>query len=166
MSFSGSPYYKSFSSGSFLEPVDLTGSSSSSSSPSSSSSSDDDDDNGSGSNNTKEEVDEDGNTIPPVSKSWLIGSVCNSNAETAHSLLHWKFALLDWVDSNLEAGGYMTPDKLKERIKWKPKKKYKLVDKILAKWVEEGVVRRLWREFKETIEAARNKSTSGRFHGR
>ncbi|KAM7195008.1 protein of unknown function (DUF4211) domain containing protein [Naviculisporaceae sp. PSN 640] len=157
ISFQGSPYYKSFNSDSYLEPVETGGSSSSSS---------EDDDEEETNNPDKEDVDEDGNIIPPVSKTWLIGSVCNSNAETAHSLLHWRFALLDWVDSNLEADGYMTPEQLKERLHWKPKKKYKLVERILERWVQEGAVRRLWREFKETIETARNKSTTGRYAGR
>ncbi|KAM7184331.1 protein of unknown function (DUF4211) domain containing protein [Rhypophila sp. PSN 637] len=161
MQFLGAPYYKSFNSPMFLEAVDSKGeASSSSSSPSSASSSDDDE--GDSNDNTKEVVDEDGNVIEPSSKTWMVGTVCHSNAETAHSLLHWKFALYDWVDANLEAGGYMKPDKLKERLKWKPRKKYKLVDKILKKWVEQGVISRLWREFKDTIETARNKSTTGR----
>lgn len=150
MRFSGSPYYRSFMNESFLEPVDLSGDSSAESA------SPDDDDSNEG------QYDEDGCEIPPASKMWLIGSVCNSNAETAHSLLHWKMALLDWVDANLETGGYMTADRLKERLNWKAKKKYRLVDKILALWVEKGVIRRLWKEFKDTIETARNKSTTGR----
>ncbi|KAK4218019.1 hypothetical protein QBC37DRAFT_306492 [Rhypophila decipiens] len=160
MQFLGAPYYKSFNSPMFLEPVDSKGeSSSSSSSPSSASSSDDE---GESNEDAKEGIDEDGNIIEPFSKAWLVGTVCHSNAETAHSLLHWKFALHTWVDANLDTQGYMTPDKLKERLKWKPRKKYKLVDKILKKWVEQQVISRLWREFKETIETARNKSTTGR----
>ncbi|KAK3322183.1 hypothetical protein B0H66DRAFT_601651 [Apodospora peruviana] len=149
--FSGEAYYKSATSDMFLEAVEVG-----------SSSSDDDEGDGEG-----KDVDEDGSSIPRASRRWFVGSVCNANAETAHQLIHWKHELLDWVDANLVAQGYMTPAKLAERQAWKkPKKKYKLVDEILERWVQEGVIRRIFKEFKDTIERARNQSTSGRNRSR
>ncbi|KAK0630682.1 hypothetical protein B0T17DRAFT_590121 [Bombardia bombarda] len=145
MSFSGSAYTKSANSPTFLEPIE----------PESHS-----EDNGAADEEEGDE-DEDGNRIPKESKQWFIGSVCNSNAETAHNLIHWKYALLDWVDATLERDGYMTAKQLKARVKMKPKQKYKLVDEILEKWQTQGNIKALYREFKETIETARNKSTSG-----
>jgi hypothetical protein len=76
--------------------------------------------------------------------------------------MHWKHELLDWVDTRLHQEGYMLPDRLAEREKMGPKKKYKLVDKILEQWVKNGVVRDLYQAFKGTIEKARNQSTTGR----
>jgi len=105
--------------------------------------------------------DEDGNPIPKESKQWFIGSVCSSNAETAHTLIHWKHALLDWVDGTLERDGFMAPDQLAKRAKMKPKKLYKVVDKILEGWTDQGIIKALYRDFKNNIDAARNKSTTG-----
>ncbi|KAK4106292.1 hypothetical protein N658DRAFT_460708 [Parathielavia hyrcaniae] len=109
------------------------------------------------------DVDEDGNHIPKETNQWFVGVVCNSNAETAHNLIHWKYALLDWVDTRLHEEGYMAPSKLAERERMRPKQKYKLVDSILEEWVEKKVVKALYGDFKGTIELARNKKTTGRY---
>lgn len=101
--------------------------------------------------------------IPKEGKEWSIGVVCNSNAETAHNLIHWKYGLLDWVDTRLHQDGYMQAEKLAERERMKPKKRDKLVDKILQRWVDGGVVKALYFDFKDAIEKARNKSTTGRY---
>lgn len=147
MTFSGTPYFKDASKlYRFLQPVEGDSSSS-----------------GSGSGSPDEDEDEDGNAIPGESKQWFIGTVCNSNAETAHTLMHWKFALLTWVETRLHEEGYMTPGAIVEREHMRPKKKYKLVDKIMARWVESGVVKALYHDFKGTIEQARNKPTTGRY---
>ncbi|KAL2125857.1 hypothetical protein VTI74DRAFT_2477 [Chaetomium olivicolor] len=144
ITFSGTPYYKDSSKlDRLLQPVEVDSSDSSSGS--------------------QHDEDEDGNSIPNESKQWLIGVVCNSNAETAHNLIHWKHGLLDWVDSRLHEEGYMAPSKLAERERMRPKQKYKLVDKILQRWVDTGVVKALYGDFKATIEQARNKPTTGRY---
>ena len=150
MAFRGTPYYKDTTKLSrFLDPVELNSDSDAGSEPQ-----DEDED---------EDEDEDGNEIPKQTKQWFVGVVCNSNAETAHSLMHWKHELLDWVDARLHQEGYMLPSKLAERERMKPRKRYKLVDEILEKWVKEGVVKDLYHAFKGTIEKARNKSTTGRY---
>ncbi|KAK0736813.1 hypothetical protein B0T21DRAFT_410305 [Apiosordaria backusii] len=152
ISFHGTPYIKRFGMD-FLDPIEQD-----SSDDSSSSSSQNSDRGGN--------VDEDGNTIPPEDKTFYVGVVCNGNAEIAHTLIHWKHALLDWVESQLMAEGYMRPAKLAEREKMKLKKKYKLVDKIVEEWVERGQVRALFADFKGQLERARNQQTSGRGYRR
>ncbi|KAL2024671.1 hypothetical protein VTK56DRAFT_6872 [Thermocarpiscus australiensis] len=142
ISFTGSPYFKDHTKDNFLEPVE----------PES--------DSGSAADDYDE--DEDGNEIPKETKKWFIGAVCNSNAETAHTLTHWKHELLEWVDTRLHEEGYMAPGKLAERARMRPKQKYKLVDEILKRWVDTGIVRTLYQTFKNNIEQARNKSTTGR----
>jgi hypothetical protein len=145
ITFTGTPYYKDTTKlDRLLQPVELDS---------------DSEDPGSESH----DEDEDGNPIPKDTKQWLVGSVCNSNAETAHDLMHWKHALLDWVDTRLHEEGYMAPSKLAERERMRPKQKYKLVDAILEDWVKKGVVKALYGDFKGTIEQARNKSTTGRY---
>ncbi|KAK8066113.1 hypothetical protein PG997_012860 [Apiospora hydei] len=107
-------------------------------------------------------VDSQGNSLPPTNKQWVVGSTCCSNAETAHSLLHWKYALKEWVEDRLERDGWMKPDKLKEREKLKHKKRNKLANKIVDSWRESGVVKALYGDFKQNLENARNKTTTGR----
>ncbi|KAK5664294.1 hypothetical protein OQA88_512 [Cercophora sp. LCS_1] len=151
ITFSGQPYYKSFKSESFLEPVEHDDETTDEDDPS-----------------IKDEgdEDEDGNTIPPAEKKWYVGSVCNSNAETAHGLYHWKNGLLEWVDNRLADDGLMSPGQLATREKMTPKQRYKLANKTIDHWVAAGTVRELYGAFSRFIEEARNKTTSGRFASR
>lgn len=147
MTFSGKPYYKDTSNlDTFLDPVEPDSDSSSG-----------------GARPEHEEEDEDGNAIPEETKEWYVGAVCQSNAQTAHDLIHWKHSLLDWVDARLMWEGWMAPNKLAERERMTPKAKYKLVDKILKSWVDSRVIRSLFEKFKAEIEQAKNKPTTGRY---
>ncbi|KAK4154192.1 hypothetical protein C8A00DRAFT_42994 [Chaetomidium leptoderma] len=159
IAFTGTPYFKDTTNlDRLLQPVEVNTDSDSGSGSGSASQNQDEDEDEMG-----EDEDEDGNSIPKETKQWFIGSVCNSNAETAHTLMHWKQALLDWVDTRLHEEGHMAPAKLAERERMRPKKKCNLVDAILKQWVDRGVVRALYQDFKGTIETARNKSTTGRY---
>ncbi|KAK9783473.1 hypothetical protein AB5N19_04367 [Seiridium cardinale] len=109
-----------------------------------------------------ESVDTQGNSLPPVSREWSVGSTCSSNAETAHSLLHWKYHLKEWVQDRLELDGHMKAAKLKEREKMKPKKRRQAANDIVDKWQEDGVITSLYNDFRAVLQEARNKSTSGR----
>ena len=142
--FLGSPYFKKFHSDRFLEPVEVDTSSSS----------------GDG-EDAEEDEDEDGNLILPESTTWYAGAVCHANAETAHMLIHWKMSLLSYVTDELERSGYMAPSLLLERQKMTPKKRHKQVDKIMAKWKDDGTVQQLWQVFQRNIERARNQNTRG-----
>ncbi|KAI1306607.1 hypothetical protein F5Y03DRAFT_135463 [Xylaria venustula] len=113
-------------------------------------------------NNDTASVDSRGMTLPPTTKEWCVGSVCCSNAETAHSLLHWKHALKEWVEERLEDEGWMSPQKLSEREKMKAKKRRVLANQIVDEWQERHVVTALYGDFKNTLENARNQSTTGR----
>jgi hypothetical protein len=149
ITFSGPAYNKNINSEEFLQDIESDSSSSESGS-------------GSGNEAEGEDYDEDGNAIPSQDKEWVVGAVCNSNAETAHNLIHWKRALLDWVADTLLLEGYMASEKLQERENMKPKKRYKLVDKIIASWTDKGVIRALYSDFKANLETARNKTTTGK----
>ncbi|KAI0476910.1 hypothetical protein F4859DRAFT_67349 [Xylaria cf. heliscus] len=107
-------------------------------------------------------VDTRGMPLPPTTKEWYVGSVCCSNAETAHSLLHWKYALKQWVEERLEDEGWMTGEKLREREKMKAKKRRVLANNIVDKWQENRVIGALYGDFKNTLENARNQATTGR----
>jgi len=103
-----------------------------------------------------------GNVIAPTSKDWFVGVVCESNASTAHSLMHWKYALKEWVEEQLQRMGYFTAEKLARRDKMKPKKRRQEADAVVQEWEETGAMRSLWSDFKSNLDEARNKSTTGR----
>lgn len=131
-----------------------------------SSSEDDDEDENENGNDDAASVDAQGMRLPPTTKEWHVGAVCASNAETAHSLFHWKHALKQWVEERLEDEGWMTGDKLREREKMKAKKRRTLANQIVDGWQERRVVAALYGDFKNTLENARNQATTGRVRGR
>ncbi|KAL1849642.1 hypothetical protein Daus18300_013201 [Diaporthe australafricana] len=115
--------------------------------------------------------DKDGNSVLPEDKQFFLGTVCNSNAEAAHGLLHWKPALRDYVYNTLQAEGWLAPEKLAERDQMKPKRRRKLADGIVEGWDERGTLKRLWADFKHTLEVAQTQDTTkasrgGRKYGR
>ncbi|KAK4241918.1 hypothetical protein C8A03DRAFT_11864 [Achaetomium macrosporum] len=115
------------------------------------------------SDSESEDVDEDGMRIPNQTKQWRVGMVCASNAEMGHKLLHWKHDLLEWVDARLHEEGYMAASKLAERERMTPKKKHRLVDKILVDWGNKGTIKALYQDFKGMAEEARTRSTTGKY---
>ncbi|OTB08060.1 hypothetical protein M426DRAFT_317578 [Hypoxylon sp. CI-4A] len=106
-------------------------------------------------------IDSMGLVVPSETRSWYVGAVCCSNAETAHSLIHWKYALKEWVEAQLEADGWMKAAKLEERENMRTKQRRKLADQITDEWREKNIVASLYRDFKNNLEDARNKTTTG-----
>ena len=101
-----------------------------------------------------------GNTLPPEDKQFFVGTVCNSNADMAHNLLHWKPALRDWVNNALEKEGWLAPEKLVELDRMKPKKRRKVADGIVEEWEERSIIKRLYADFKENIRRAEERDTT------
>lgn len=106
------------------------------------------------------DIDANGNSLPPEDKEFFVGTTCNSNAETAHNLLHWKPALRDWVNNSLQREGWLAPEKLAEQDGMKPKKRRKLADGIVEDWDERGIVKRLFEDFKQVVKMAQEKDTA------
>ncbi|EME47514.1 hypothetical protein DOTSEDRAFT_102923, partial [Dothistroma septosporum NZE10] len=100
--------------------------------------------------------------IVPETHIFYVGKFCKSNAETAHSLQHWRHALYDWVVTFLTGRGYFHGDRLVEREKWNTKKRRKYANKIVDQMERDGEVKRLWRSFRQQVDVARN-SKEGRF---
>lgn len=112
-----------------------------------------------------------GDTLLPEDKQFFLGTVCNSNAEAAHGLLHWKPALRDYVNNTLQAEGWLAPEKLAEQDQMKPKRRRKLADGIVEGWDQRGILKRMWADFKNTLEVAQTQDTTkssrgGRKYGR
>jgi hypothetical protein len=85
-----------------------------------------------------------------------------SNARTAHALHHWRFHLYEWVKIWIDGNGYSSAKELKKRDKMSTKKRRKYANKIVDRMVDEGVVKKLWKEFRGTIDDAAN-AKQGRY---
>lgn len=99
--------------------------------------------------------DEKGQTLLSEDKQWFAGSVCKQNAENAHTLIHWKWHLNDWVVSHLEMEGECEPKKLAERDKMNSKRRHKYANAIVDRWQAEGVIKGLYKDFKTAKDTAR-----------
>ncbi|KAI1451183.1 hypothetical protein F5Y02DRAFT_367563 [Annulohypoxylon stygium] len=148
ITFSGHPYYK-----------DTLGDIESESTSDSNSDSEDGEGDASGS----ESIDSQGMALPPVTKQWYVGIVCCTNARTAHSLIHWKHALKEYVEEQLQVEGWMDANKLEERERMREGKRRKLANKIVDGWRKQKIVASLYRDFKATLEDARTKKTTNRY---
>lgn len=80
--------------------------------------------------------------------------------------MHWKVALRDWVNAQLEGEGLFKADQVLERERMRPKARKRQAEDIVAGWEEEGVVRGLFGEFQAIIETARNKDPTKVTRGR
>jgi hypothetical protein len=108
------------------------------------------------------DYDSKGRIVPAESTEFFVGKFCTANATTAHALSHWKYHLNEWVVTWLTSRGYCTAAALLERDKMSTKKRRKRANKIVDRMVDEGVLKTLWREFRNTADTARN-SKQGRY---
>ena len=88
-------------------------------------------------------------------KTFNLGSHCASNAQTAHSLHHWRYHLNQHILSWLTSEGHTSRKRIIEREKWSQKKKERFANGIVDGMVEDGEMKKLYREFRENLEAAR-----------
>ncbi|OBT87866.1 hypothetical protein VE02_02615 [Pseudogymnoascus sp. 03VT05] len=112
--------------------------------------SDDDEDDDAASVNSK------GQKILSADTQFYLGRFCRANAERAHSLIHWKHALYEWVVQTLSDQGFLDAEKLGERVKWGQRKLGAFANEIVDEWVESGEIKGLYRDFRNNLEAARN----------
>ncbi|KAL2075427.1 hypothetical protein VTL71DRAFT_370 [Oculimacula yallundae] len=96
-----------------------------------------------------------GHPLPSMDKIWMSGSVCKQNAEQAHTLIHWRWHLNDWVVSKLEEQNYLTPESLAARSKLKTNKLMKFANSVVDKWESEKIIKTLYHDFKMQLDTAR-----------
>ncbi|CZT41106.1 uncharacterized protein RSE6_00796 [Rhynchosporium secalis] len=96
-----------------------------------------------------------GQPLPSVDKVWMSGSVCKQNAEQAHTLIHWRWHLNDWVVSKLEEQGYFKPASLATRAKLKANKLMKLANAVVDDWEKDKIIKTLYHDFKIQLDTAR-----------
>lgn len=80
--------------------------------------------------------------------------------------MHWKIALRDWVEAQLEGEGYFEATQVLEREQMKPKARHRVADQIVENWEEHGVVQGLFGNFQQNIDNARNKDPTKVARGR
>ncbi|KAH7342570.1 hypothetical protein BKA65DRAFT_401979 [Rhexocercosporidium sp. MPI-PUGE-AT-0058] len=115
-----------------------------------------------GSDSEKASVNSKGQPLPSIDKVWMSGSVCRQNAEQAHTLIHWRWHLNDWVVGNLEEQGYLTPAKLAAREKLTTNKKMKLANSVVDAWEADRTIKNLYHDFKSQLETARELKAQAR----
>ncbi|EJT81021.1 hypothetical protein GGTG_01010 [Gaeumannomyces tritici R3-111a-1] len=104
--------------------------------------------------------DQHGHIIAAEGREWLVGSVCASNAQTAHDLYHWKHSLKDCVRDLLAQRGFLRQEKLAEREHLSVEECREICVGINNDWVSTGVVERLYQEFTNMLEEALIKRTT------
>lgn len=74
----------------------------------------------------------------------------------AHALHHWRYALNQSVLAWLAAEGHLDPAKIVERDNLRQKKRQKATNRIVDGMEATGVVKMLYKQFKENLAAARD----------
>lgn len=74
----------------------------------------------------------------------------------AHALHHWRYSLNQTVLLWLATDGHLTPEKIVERENMRQKKREKASNKVVDGMEMTGVMRELYKQFKQNLEAARD----------
>ncbi|KAL2005468.1 hypothetical protein VTN00DRAFT_2679 [Thermoascus crustaceus] len=99
--------------------------------------------------------DRDGYPIPDENTRFFLGRHCKAKATMAHTLIHWRFHLNEWVIDYLTRQGVFSDARILERSHWSQKRQTKYANEVVDMMVESGEVQKLWRDFHITLKAAR-----------
>ncbi|KAF1815064.1 hypothetical protein P152DRAFT_464923 [Eremomyces bilateralis CBS 781.70] len=102
------------------------------------------------------DYDAQGNELPPERKLFYVGVHCKANATTAHTLTHWKIHLYEWVVDYLAQKGHLAAEKIVDRDSWSDRKKEKFANRVAKGMVDDGEVKRLYRDFHHNVDDARD----------
>ncbi|KAI1943010.1 hypothetical protein LOZ12_004303 [Ophidiomyces ophidiicola] len=103
----------------------------------------------------KNNIDRDGRTIPDESTHFFLGSFCKSKATMAHTLIHWRFHLNEWVIDYLERKELFSDESVLEREHWSVKKRTKYANQVVDSMRQTGETDRLWKDFNLNAKTAR-----------
>ena len=104
--------------------------------------------------------DVEGNRLPTQGHEFRVGRHCKSNAFIAHSLLHWRWHLNQWVLGWLEAEGYTTPARIVAREAWSLKRRTDFANRVVDEMETKREIKALRRDFKNRLEEARSKKAA------
>ncbi|KAI9768229.1 MAG: hypothetical protein M1840_005059 [Geoglossum simile] len=106
--------------------------------------------------NPGNEYDNQGNPLPDTNKTYSVGRVCCLNAEAAHALTHWRYHLNEWVVDELRRRELFDANAILDRESWNTKKRSAYANSIMQQLRESGETSRLYRDFKNNLDEARN----------
>ncbi|KAL1953095.1 hypothetical protein VTO42DRAFT_3596 [Malbranchea cinnamomea] len=116
---------------------------------------DSDEDGDEGDKSTSGNVDRNGHDIPDAKKHFYLGRHCKAKATMAHTLIHWRYHLNEWVIDYLRRQGFFTDEKILERERWSLKRRTRYANHIVDMMDEDGEIDRLWRDFNLNVKTAR-----------
>lgn len=102
----------------------------------------------------KPQRDASGETLPPESHRFWLGSTCHANAVILHTLHHWRYHLYQWVKQYLARQGHLTAEKLVKRDQWSDRKRKKAAMKIVDQMEGDGEIKKLWNMYKDQVRLA------------
>lgn len=80
---------------------------------------------------------------------------CKTKATIAHTLIHWRAHLNEWIVDYLERKGIFSDSRILERERWSSKRRTKYANEIVDSMQESNEVGKLWKDFNINVKAAR-----------
>lgn len=74
----------------------------------------------------------------------------------AHALHHWRYALNQIVLEWLADEGHLSPERIVERERLRQRKRQRATNKIVDAMEHMGIMKLLYKQFKENLAAARD----------
>ncbi|EEH03670.1 conserved hypothetical protein [Histoplasma capsulatum G186AR] len=105
-------------------------------------------------------IDRGGNEIPDASTHFYLGRHCKTKAIMAHTLIHWRYHLNEWIVDYLQRKGIFSDAEILERERWSQKRRTKYANQVVDDMDEVAEINRLWRDFNTNLKAAREAKES------
>ncbi|KAJ5752931.1 hypothetical protein N7520_009848 [Penicillium odoratum] len=99
--------------------------------------------------------DREGHALPDENARFLLGKQCKARAQLAHTLIHWRFHLNEWVVDHLDRMGHMADSEVLRRNGLSQKRKTRNAIAVLDGMVTTGEVDKLYRDFHMNLKSAR-----------
>ncbi|KAJ5627938.1 hypothetical protein N7490_010166 [Penicillium lividum] len=99
--------------------------------------------------------DREGHALPDENARFLLGKQCKARAQMAHTLIHWRFHLNEWVVDHLDRMGHMADSEVLRRNGLSQKRKTRNAIAVLDGMVTTGEVDKLYRDFHMNLKSAR-----------
>ncbi|KAJ5204481.1 uncharacterized protein N7498_005360 [Penicillium cinerascens] len=105
------------------------------------------------------ERDRDGYELPDEEKRFYLGRHCKDKAQLAHTLMHWRYQLNEWVVDHLDRMGHMKDSEIIRRNNLSQKRKTRNAIEVVTQMAQAGEIDKLWRDFHIALKSAREKTS-------
>ncbi|OJD27336.1 hypothetical protein ACJ73_01270 [Blastomyces percursus] len=105
-------------------------------------------------------IDREGNEIPDANTHFYLGRHCKTKAQMAHTLIHWRYDLNEWVIDYLRRKDIFSDAEVLQREHWSQNRRSKYANRVVDDMEEGGEINRLWRDFNTNLKAAREAKES------